>query len=164
MNHLAQYFLGPMARYRENITIPRNLGPPVIKTNDEKTVEAALESCTFKSVMSCVLGYGLGGAVGLFTASVGPSVGQQQTAREILREMKTTTLSYAKNFALLGAVFSAVECNVESYRGVSDWRNGTIAGGVTGGVIGLRVGVKAGLFGAAGFAAFSTVIDYFMRH
>lgn len=53
---------------------------------------------------------------------------------------------------------------VAQQRGVTDWRNGTYAGGVTGGIIGLRAGIKAGLMGAAGFAAFSTAIDYYMRH
>lgn len=67
-------------------------------------------------------------------------------------------------------------------RGKSDWKNGTYAGGVTGGLIGLRgvkwlwfiylekivklcfvAGVKAGVIGAAGFAAFSTAIDYYMH-
>lgn len=88
-------------------------------------------------------GYGLGAAVGLFTSSLMPNVTdpmaqQNQTAREILREMKTSMLSYAKNFAILGAMFSGVECCIESARGKSDWKNGTYAGGVTGGLIGLR--------------------------
>ncbi|GLV36789.1 uncharacterized protein CBL_02376 [Carabus blaptoides fortunei] len=116
--------------------------------------------------MSCVIGYGLGAVIGLFSSSIGPqSIAnvETQTAREVLRDMKNTTLSYAKNFALIGAVFAAVECTIESQRGKSDWRNGTYAGGVTGGLIGLRAGVKAGIFGAAGFAAFSTVIDYYMH-
>lgn len=66
-------------------------------------------------------GYGLGAAIGLFSSSVNPSMGapgvdldKQPTAREVFREMKGTTLSYAKNFAILGAVFAAVECTVES--------------------------------------------------
>lgn len=55
--------------------------------------------------------------MGLFTSSVNPNVAaveKQQTAREILREMKTTTLGYAKNFAVIGFVFSGVECAIES--------------------------------------------------
>lgn len=88
-------------------------------------------------------GYGLGMAVGLFTSSLMPNVTdttapQTQTAREILREMKGAMLSYGKNFAILGAVFSGVECCIESARGKSDWKNGTYAGAVTGGLIGLR--------------------------
>lgn len=67
-----------------------------------------------------------------------PMAQQNQTAREILREMKNSMLSYAKNFAILGAVFSGVECCIETARGKSDWKNGTYAGGVTGGLIGLR--------------------------
>lgn len=39
---------------------------------------------------------------------------EPQTARQVFREMKTTTLGYAKNFALIGAVFSGVECAIES--------------------------------------------------
>lgn len=90
-----------------------------------------------------VSGYGLGAAVGLFTSSLMPNVTdttapQTQTAREILREMKNAMMSYGKNFAILGAVFSGVECCIESARGKSDWKNGTYAGGVTGGLIGLR--------------------------
>lgn len=106
--------------YREEIVIPKNLGPVTIKTNEEKYVDSMFESCFFKSFMACVMGYGLGGAIGLFTASVGPNIyvpGQQeksQTAREIFRDMRATTHSYAKNFAVIGMMFSAVECTIES--------------------------------------------------
>lgn len=153
--------------------IPRTQGPVQIKTHEEKLIEGVMESCFFKSFMSLVIGYGLGCAIGLFSASVNPSIAvdttsphmeRTQTAREIFNDMRKTTHSYGKNFAAIGFVFAGIECVIESYRGVTDWKNGTYAGGVTGGLIGLRAGVKAGLFGAAGFAAFSTVIDYYMRH
>ncbi|XP_011494493.1 PREDICTED: mitochondrial import inner membrane translocase subunit Tim22 isoform X2 [Ceratosolen solmsi marchali] len=122
-----------------------------------------MESCAFKSIMSCIIGLGLGGVLGLFTSSVNPNVEKQQTAREVFREMKSTTVAYAKNFAVIGFVFSGVECAIETYRGKTDWKNGTYAGGLTGGLLGLRAGVKAGIIGAAGFAAFSTAIDYYMH-
>lgn len=63
------------------------------------------------------VGFALGGAIGLFTSSVNPQIkppGQQETVKEIIREMKTSSLGYAKNFALLGAVFSGIECLVET--------------------------------------------------
>uniref|UniRef100_A0A336LYR2 Mitochondrial import inner membrane translocase subunit TIM22 n=1 Tax=Culicoides sonorensis TaxID=179676 RepID=A0A336LYR2_CULSO len=172
MDDLAKHFIGNNLRYRENIILPQTLIQYKIKTNEEKIVDAAFESCTFKSFMSCVIGYGLGAAIGLFSSSVAPNMTDphalekqaQQSAREIIREMRGSMHSYGKNFAAIGLVFSAVECVIESKRGTSDWKNGTYAGAVTGGLIGLRAGVKAGLFGAAGFAAFSTVIDYYMRH
>lgn len=43
-----------------------------------------------------------------------PGVEKQQTAKEVFREMRATTHSYAKNFAMIGMVFSAVECTIES--------------------------------------------------
>ncbi|XP_055903518.1 mitochondrial import inner membrane translocase subunit Tim22 [Eupeodes corollae] len=169
LDEMAKHFVGNFQRFRENIIIPRNLGPVQIKSDQEKLVESTLESCGFKSVMACVMGYGLGAAIGLFSASVNPNIAdplaneKQQTARQIFKEMRTAVHSSGKNFAMIGAVFSAVECTIESSRGKSDWKNGTYAGGVTGGIIGLRAGVKAGILGALGFAAFSTAIDYYMH-
>lgn len=162
---IAQHLVGNQQRYRENIIIPRGVAPVQIKTIEEKRMDSIVESCVFKSIMSTVIGYGLGAAIGLFSSSVNPniSIEKQQTAREIFREMKTTTLGYAKNFAAIGCLFSAIECTIESHRGKSDWKNGTYAGGLAGGIIGLRAGIKASLLGAAGFAAFSTVIDYYMH-
>lgn len=55
-DRLALYLIGNNTRYRENIIIPRMMGPIKIKTREEKFVEAAFESCAFKTVMSCVLG------------------------------------------------------------------------------------------------------------
>ena len=164
---LAVYLIGTQQRFRDNIIIPRTVGPVQIKTNDEKRIERVMESCVFKSICSCCIGYLLGGVIGWFTASVNPSltsIEKQQTVREMLREMGTTASSYGKNFAVVGCVFTAIECTIESYRGKNDWKNSAYAGGFTGGIIGLRAGVKAGLFGAAGFAAFSTAIEYYMSH
>ncbi|XP_068153809.1 mitochondrial import inner membrane translocase subunit Tim22 [Drosophila tropicalis] len=170
LDKMALQFVGNFQRYRENIVIPKTNGPVKIKTNEEKMIETAVESCGFKCAMACVMGYGLGAALGLFSASVNPNMAdpfaneKKQTARQVFREMRATTHSYAKNFALIGAVFSIVECTIESKRGVTDWRNGTYAGGITGGLIGLRAGIKAGIIGGLGFAAFSTAIDYYMHH
>ncbi|XP_011866334.1 PREDICTED: mitochondrial import inner membrane translocase subunit Tim22 isoform X1 [Vollenhovia emeryi] len=117
LDNVALYLLDNQKRYRENIIIPTMMGPVQIKTIEEKRIESAMESCAFKGVMSCVLGYGLGLAFGVFTSSLNPSIGsleKQQTAREVLTEMKTTSLSLAKNFAIVGGLFTSIECAIES--------------------------------------------------
>uniref|UniRef100_A0A8D8QW19 Mitochondrial import inner membrane translocase subunit TIM22 n=1 Tax=Cacopsylla melanoneura TaxID=428564 RepID=A0A8D8QW19_9HEMI len=170
LNNMAKHFIGNNSRYRENIYIPQVIGHNPFKSNEEKIMESILESCAFKTVISTVGGFVLGGALGLFSSSFAPVTvpipGQDlktQTAREIFREMRMSMLSYGKNFAAVGAIFTVVECSIETYRGKSDWKNSTYAGGVTGGLIGLRAGIKPGILGAAGFAAFSTLIDMYFH-
>ena len=137
---LTKYFIGNTYRYRENIIIPRSVGPIHIKSADEKRVEAVMESCAFKSFVASVLGklfsfdlnaidfsfivflgYGLGAAIGLFSASVSPNIvvgpdAKQQTVREIFRDLRFSASSYGKNFAVVGLMFSAVECTIESVK------------------------------------------------
>ena len=88
------------------------------RPENEILVERFFESCAFKTTLSGVVGFGLGAAIGLFTASMGPELSpttsQTQSVREVLRDMKTKSMSYAKNFAVLGAMFAATECTIES--------------------------------------------------
>ena len=106
----------------------------------------------------------MGAIFGVFTASVDPlhtiNPHKIPSAREIAREMGTRAFSTGKNFALLGILFSAFECNIESYRGKTDLYNGFMSGFLTGGVLGLRAGVKPAIFGGIGFAIFSAAIEY----
>uniref|UniRef100_A0A8C5QQC7 Mitochondrial import inner membrane translocase subunit TIM22 n=1 Tax=Leptobrachium leishanense TaxID=445787 RepID=A0A8C5QQC7_9ANUR len=128
--------------------IPGGLGgiPIPLKSDEQKMMERVMESCGFKAALACVGGFVLGGAFGVFTAGIDTNVGfdpkdptRTPTAREVLRDMGQRGMSYAKNFAIVGAMFSCTECLVESYRGKSDWKNSVISGCITGGAIGFRV-------------------------
>lgn len=170
-SYLMKRFIDPETRLRssQNLFVPNLFGAGLMKSRQELFVQNLFESCAFKATMSCVAGFGLGAAIGLFSASLGPDLTsatdfQKQTVKSVLLDMKTRTLSQAKNFAILGAMFSITECTLESYRAQTDWKNGTLAGGITGGCIGLRAGIKGGIFGAVGFAAFSTLIEYYLGH
>jgi import inner membrane translocase subunit TIM22 len=69
-------------------------------------------------------GFGLGAAFGLFMSSfeyAGPSVSDEmvkQTTRQqmksALKDMGTRSYSMAKNFAVVGAIYSGTECCIES--------------------------------------------------
>ena len=64
-----------------------------------------------------VSGFGLGAAFGLFTAGVDPMSTmstETPTTKMVLREMKARSLSYGKNFAMIGAMFAGTECVIES--------------------------------------------------
>ena len=70
-------------------------------------------------------GFVLGIAPGLFTASIDPircrpfrhrHPGPMPLLKDVWREMRTRSMSYAKNFTIVGLVFSTGECHIESVR------------------------------------------------
>ncbi|KAJ7997100.1 hypothetical protein DPEC_G00225410 [Dallia pectoralis] len=167
---LLEHLVGEKRQIKDlNPTVMGGLPNPM-KTDDQKMIERGMESCAFKAVLACVGGFVLGGAFGVFTAGIDSNVGfdpkdpmKTPSAREVLKDMGQRGMSYAKNFAVIGAMFSCTECIIESHRGKSDWKNAVYSGCVTGGAIGLRAGAKAGVLGCGGFAAFSAAIEYYLR-
>ncbi|KAL7638524.1 UNVERIFIED_CONTAM: hypothetical protein RMT77_011094 [Armadillidium vulgare] len=168
VNEICKFLVLNQRRPRDELIIPKTYFPSTLRTKEEKQIAAVFESCPFKACLSCVAGFVFGGAIGLFASSVNPRTplpGEPiPTAREVFRELRVTTVGYGKNFAAIGLIFSSVECAIESYRGKTDWKNGTYAGAITGGLLGFRAGLQPAILGAGGFAAFSFLIDYYMRH
>jgi len=58
----------------------------------------------------------MGAVFGLFTAGIDPNItgSETPTVQLVAKEMKMRTVLYAKNFALLGAMFAGTECLIES--------------------------------------------------
>ena len=81
-----------------------------------------------------------------------------------LRDMGRSSLSSARNFGLVGAIFSGTECCIEGLRARNDMGNGVAAGCITGAGLAAKGGGPTGAaVGCIGFAAFSAAIDGYMR-
>lgn len=87
----------------------------------------------------------------------------KEQLRQGFKEMGARSLSSAKNFGKVGAIFAGVECAIEGYRAKNVLSNGVMAGCITGGVLAAPAGPQAAALGCGGFAAFSAAIDYYMR-
>ncbi|XP_075248944.1 mitochondrial import inner membrane translocase subunit Tim22-like [Convolutriloba macropyga] len=128
-------------------------------------VQEMMTSCPFKAAQAGVVGFGFGAFFGLFSFAIQDPTrldSQPQRTREVFKEGYQKTTSMGKNFGQIGCMFAVTECLIDSYLGTSGTRNRVYAGAITGGLIGFRGGLKPAIFGAAGFAAFSAVIDHFM--
>jgi hypothetical protein len=79
--------------------------------------------------------------------------------REGLAQMKERSFSSARNFAVMGGIFTTTECFLEQVRGKKDIYNAIGAGFATGSLLAYRAGPAAIVIGGAGFAAFSAIID-----
>ncbi|CAO3644346.1 unnamed protein product [Mucor fragilis] len=115
----------------------------------------------------------MGAAFGLFMSSfeyAGPTVNEEmvkqttkQQIKHAFRDMGTRSLSMAKNFGMVGMIYSGSECCIESYRAKNDLTNSVAAGAFTGGLLAAKAGPQAMALGAGGFALFSLAIDWYMR-
>ncbi|KAF5398142.1 Cactin protein cactus binding domain C terminal [Paragonimus heterotremus] len=89
---------------------------------EELMVRNVMDSCPFKAAISCFGGFVLGGIFGLFSASVDPIStihgAETPTTRQVAREMYARSLSHAKSFAMIGAMFAGTECVLESMSSV----------------------------------------------
>lgn len=56
IDEIAKYFMVDPWKKRTNVFMPSVMGQLVIKSKEEKMIESTMESCAFKSLMSCVLG------------------------------------------------------------------------------------------------------------
>ncbi|SCU87805.1 LADA_0E06260g1_1 [Lachancea dasiensis] len=175
----------------EQISPPNNkpmaeMGPEEQGEKGAQMMVDFMTSCPGKSAISGVTGFALGGVFGLFMASMAydtplhtptvpgasplPSSVQhisdlpfKQQVKLQFADMGRRAYSSAKNFGYIGMIYSGVECAVESLRAKNDIYNGVAAGCLTGGGLAYKSGPSAALVGCAGFAAFSTAIDLYMR-
>lgn len=102
--------------------------------------------------------------MGLFMYGVPGAELQQQTKglRHEWQLMKKACHGSGKNFGAIGLMFAGTECVIDGYRGWHDWTSSPTTGFIVGGSMGLRAGIKPGVYGGAGFAVFSYIIDRFM--
>ncbi|XP_074292293.1 mitochondrial import inner membrane translocase subunit TIM22-4 [Silene latifolia] len=148
--------------------------PPVeqlhMMTPEEIRGQDIWNNCAVRSVMSGVMGGGLGVMMGIFFAALdNPIMQDTMTTRQQLaytaKQMGTRSWSNCKTFALMGLMFSASECIIEKWRAKHDSTNSAVAGCVTGGALAAKGGPQAACVGCAGFAAFSIILERFLeRH
>jgi len=144
--------------------------PIRLPSQEEMKAQEMWNSCVVRSVMSGVMGGGLGVLMGLFFGALdNPIMAEEMTARQQIvyqaKQMGRRSMSNAKTFAVMGVVFSAAECVVEKARARHDVVNSAVAGCVTGGALAVKGGPQAACVGCAGFAAFSVLIEKFLdRH
>ncbi|KAJ2725922.1 Mitochondrial import inner membrane translocase subunit tim22 [Coemansia sp. Benny D115] len=139
-------------------------------TQDERAAAAKVtDSCAFKAGFSGIAGYGIGLMFGLvlsgieFSTPVDTTASTKQQVKTVLKDMGNKSLSSARNFAVMAAIYSGTECMIESYRARNDIYNSIGAGCVTGGVLAMKTGPRGMAAGCAGFAAFSAAIDWYMH-
>jgi mitochondrial import inner membrane translocase subunit TIM22 len=166
------------APFEKPVTFP--LVPNVISGRGELQhiglQNTLLENCFIRGIGALVMGYGMGVAFGMvfagFSSYTPPPEpfsglpGQEVKSVPILKQLKEGIIdmrnrghSTGKNFAMVGAVYSTVECFLEKIRGKRDMRGAVTSGFVTGAVLAARAGPEAMIVGGAGFATFSAIME-----
>eukprot|EP00192_Tetraselmis_astigmatica_P019726 CAMPEP_0117652958 /NCGR_PEP_ID=MMETSP0804-20121206/2926_1 /TAXON_ID=1074897 /ORGANISM="Tetraselmis astigmatica, Strain CCMP880" /LENGTH=186 /DNA_ID=CAMNT_0005459083 /DNA_START=73 /DNA_END=633 /DNA_ORIENTATION=+ len=150
-----------------------------IPTAEQIAQEDFMNNCIVRGALSTVMGGGMGVVFGLFMGglreSMDPNAGMvaaeaavkkvplQQVLKTTLKEMGSASMSYARTFAVMGALYAGSECAVETIRAKRGMENTAIAGCFTGGALAYGGGVQAMCLGCATFGAFSVMIDRFME-
>ena len=157
--------------------VPKLVSPPMRPGGGSAMVQmdpfGFTESCLMKPLMTVPLGFVMGAAFGVFMGSwegisppvllpgvpMPPAKPMVEEFRATGRQMGRKARNWSRNFAVITAIFSGTECVLERIRAEDDMWNSISAGFISGAVLAIKQGPQAMLFGGAGFAAFSYVID-----
>ncbi|ETV99330.1 hypothetical protein H310_08057 [Aphanomyces invadans] len=136
--------------------------------------ESCVKQAIVSSVMGATMGVGLGVFLGTFEGAHGELVGN--TMREQLYHgfRKSFIAGYdrsiyfSKQFMVVGAIYSGIECTIERERAVHDVYNTVSAGATTGALLSgwaakqlpAKEFIKHTTKGAATFAAFAAVMEF----
>jgi import inner membrane translocase subunit TIM22 len=152
--------------------------PPGLQSGWERLKMQPMDNCAVKSVVSGVLGGGMGLMFGMLFAGSGdlshipvpdsvtgkyPPTPKFQWGKHF-KEVGRSSLWYARSFGVVGFLFAGSECVIEKTRGKTDLWNNVGGGCMAGAVMAHKGGPSAMLIGCAGFSAFSLVIDSVMGH
>jgi mitochondrial import inner membrane translocase subunit TIM22 len=97
------------------------------------------------------------------SAITAPALTTRQQVVAGFKDMGRSAFSSAKNFGKIGAIYSGTECAIEGLRAKNDMYNAVGAGCLTGAGLAYQAGPQAMAVGCAGFAAFSTAIEIYLR-
>ncbi|KDE02333.1 hypothetical protein MVLG_07103 [Microbotryum lychnidis-dioicae p1A1 Lamole] len=136
-------------------------------------VQAGIESPIAKAGISGAMGFGIGAFFSLmgssftledpFRAAQYDGMKTSEKAKIIFKDMGKGMWRQGKGFGMVGALYAGTECVVEGYRAKNDIYNALYAGAISGAVLGRNSGPRAMVLGGLGFAAFSGIIDLYIR-
>ncbi|CAK4083518.1 unnamed protein product [Aphanomyces euteiches] len=136
--------------------------------------ESCVKQAIVSSVMGATMGVGLGVFLGTFEGAHGELVGNNMREQLYYGFRKSFIAGYersvyfSKQFMVVGAIYSGIECTVERERASHDVYNTLIAGATSGAILGgwaaRKLPAKHLLSntakGAASFAAFAAVMEF----
>lgn len=137
-------------------------------TPDQIMMDDTMNNCAVKTVLATVMGSVLGAAMGIFFGAFEPMApgDEKLSIVQSLKNAGRTSLqragSYAKGFAVFGALYSGSECVIEQTRARHDIYNSAGAGCFTGGVMARGSGPQGMAVGCATMGALSVCMDKFM--
>ena len=147
---------------------PKTYKKVEMPTPEQMMMDDAMNNCVVKTVLATVMGSFLGAAMGIFFGAFEPSMpgDEKLSVAQSLKIAGRASLqkagSYAKGFAVFGALYSGSECVVEQTRAKHDIYNSACAGCFTGGVMARTGGPQGMAIGCGTMAALSVAMDHFM--
>ena len=158
----------PETKKQDSSSRPKTYQKVEMPTPEQMMMDDAMNNCVVKSVLATVMGGFLGAAMGIFFGAFEPTMpGDEklsiaQSLKNAGRASLSKAASYAKGFAVFGALYSGSECVVEQTRAKHDIYNSACAGCFTGGVMARTGGPQGIAVGCGTMAALSVAMDHFM--